>query len=96
MSLTDKVAVVTGGSSGIGLAIAGAFLRDGARVVIFGRNPDTLEAARRELGDPVVAVEGDVTDTGDLERLFATVAERRPWPRRSRSSSRRAGSGSTS
>jgi len=49
-SLTDKVAVVTGGSSGIGMAMASAFVRDGARLVIFGRNHDALETARRQLG----------------------------------------------
>ena len=76
MRLRDSVAVITGGSSGIGLAIADAYVREGARVVISGRNPDTLAAAQQRLGDDVLAVRGDVTETADLERLFATTAER--------------------
>jgi len=75
MKLENKVAVVTGGNSGIGLATAKAFKAEGAKVVIFGRNQETLDFAVRELGD-VLAVQGDVTNLADIDRLYAeTVAE---------------------
>ncbi|MGI9557144.1 MAG: SDR family NAD(P)-dependent oxidoreductase [Solirubrobacterales bacterium] len=76
MKLKGKVAVVTGGSSGIGLAIAHAYTEEGASVVIFGRNADSLAAAERELGDSAFAVQGDVTSTADLGRLYDATAER--------------------
>jgi NAD(P)-dependent dehydrogenase (short-subunit alcohol dehydrogenase family) len=76
MRLGDKVAVITGGSSGIGLAMADAYQREGASVVIFGRNPDTLATAQSQLGDSALAVEGNATDAADLERLFDAAAER--------------------
>lgn len=75
MKLENKVAVVTGGSSGIGLAIADAYTGEGARVVLFGRNPDTLATSEHKLGDSALAVQGDVTKQADLERLFETTAE---------------------
>ena len=50
MKLKDKVAVITGGSSGIGLAVASAYRHEGAKVVIFGRNARTLAAANRPVG----------------------------------------------
>lgn len=76
MRLENKVAVVTGGGSGIGLATAEAFIGEGARVVISGRNSDTLESARDRLGDAAVAIPGDVTSQADLTKLFDTTAER--------------------
>jgi NAD(P)-dependent dehydrogenase (short-subunit alcohol dehydrogenase family) len=76
MKLKDKVAAITGGSSGIGLAMANAYRHEGANVVIFGRNSDTLAAAQHQLGDSALAVQGDVTNGADLERLFDTTAER--------------------
>ena len=75
MKLMNKVAVITGGSSGIGLATAHAYRREGANVIIFGRNPNTLAAAEHQLGDSTLAVQGDVTDRADLERLFQTAAD---------------------
>lgn len=75
MKLENKVAVVTGGGSGIGLAVATAFVGEGAQVVISGRRPDTLAAAQDQLGEAAVAVTGDVTDYADLQRLFKTTAE---------------------
>ncbi len=71
----DKVAVVTGGSSGIGLATARRFIADGARVVITGRNQEALDAAVAKLGDRAKGVRGDVANLGDLDRLFAWVRE---------------------
>ena len=73
--LSNKVAVVTGGSSGIGLAAAQRFIADGAQVVITGRDQGTLDAAIAELGDRATAIRGDVANLKDLDRLFAQVRE---------------------
>ena len=73
--LSNKVAVVTGGSSGIGLATARRFIADGAQVVITGRNQGALDAAVAELGDRVTGIHGDVANLEDLDRLFAQVQE---------------------
>jgi NAD(P)-dependent dehydrogenase (short-subunit alcohol dehydrogenase family) len=70
MKLKDKVAVITGGNSGIGLATAREFKASGAKLVIFGRDKKTLDAAAADLGNDVLAVQGDVRNLGDLERLF--------------------------
>jgi len=67
--LANKVAVITGGSSGIGKAIAKRFLQEGAKVVIFGRSLEKLQKARKELGD-VLIVQGDVSYNPDLLKLF--------------------------
>ncbi len=69
--LDGKVAVVTGGSSGIGLAAAQSFINNGAKVVIFGRGQEALDAATTTLGANSHAVKGDVTNLGDLERLYS-------------------------
>lgn len=74
--LTNKVAVVTGGSSGIGLAIARAFRDEGAKVFITGRRKSALDAAVAELGEDVTAVVCDSSDTADLDALYETVRER--------------------
>ncbi len=73
--LENKVAVVTGGSSGIGLATARRFIADGAQVVITGRNAETLDRAVAELGDRATGIRGDVANLADLDRLFAQVRE---------------------
>jgi NAD(P)-dependent dehydrogenase (short-subunit alcohol dehydrogenase family) len=83
MRLTNKVAVITDGNSGIGLAIAREFKANGAKVVIFGRSRLTLDQAKAGLGDDVLAVQGDVRKLGDIDRLFREAVERSedvPWP----------------
>ncbi|TQM36214.1 SDR family NAD(P)-dependent oxidoreductase [Pseudonocardia cypriaca] len=69
-----RVALVTGASSGIGLATARRLHRDGARVAISARDPDRLRLAAASIGDDVIAVPADVTEEADLDRLMATVA----------------------
>ncbi len=77
-ALKDKVAVITGGSTGIGFATARRFLEEGALVVLTGRTQATLDGALAELGEPerVLGVRGDVARMEDLDRLFGTVKER--------------------
>ncbi len=71
--LQNKVAVITGGNSGIGLATAKAFIDEGAKVAIFGRDKKTLDEASASLGENAIAVQGDVTNTSDLDKLFTTT-----------------------
>jgi NAD(P)-dependent dehydrogenase (short-subunit alcohol dehydrogenase family) len=72
--LQDKIAVITGGSSGIGLATAKRFVDEGAYVYITGRRQEELDKAVAEIGRNITAVRGDATDTAHLDALFATVA----------------------
>ena len=74
--LENKVAVVTGGTSGIGLASARLFLEEGAHVVVFARGESGLLSARQALGTAVHCVRGDVTCSDDLARLFRETHER--------------------
>src|SRR5215207_5388839 len=74
MRLRNKVALITGGNSGIGLATARVFIDEGARVVITGRNPETLAAAEKALGAGVLALKVDVTDAAATEKAFAEAA----------------------
>lgn len=76
MKLQDKVAVITGGNSGIGLATAREFRANGAKVLLFGRSRLTLDQAAAGLGSDVLAVQGDVRNVKDLECLFRRTAER--------------------
>ena len=71
--LRGKVAVVTGGNSGIGLATAERFVAEGAYVFITGRRQRELDAAVKQIGTNVAAVQGDVSNPSDLDRLYATV-----------------------
>ncbi|HWD67494.1 MAG TPA: SDR family NAD(P)-dependent oxidoreductase, partial [Caulobacteraceae bacterium] len=71
--LGGKIAVITGGNSGIGLASAKRFAAEGAQVVITGRRQAELDSAVRALGGDVLAVQGDISNLGDLDRLFDTV-----------------------
>jgi NADP-dependent 3-hydroxy acid dehydrogenase YdfG len=71
--LEGKIALVTGGSSGIGLATAKQFVNEGAHVFITGRRDAELAAAAKEIGRNVTAAQGDVSNHGDLDRLFAQI-----------------------
>ncbi|QEH40129.1 SDR family NAD(P)-dependent oxidoreductase [Chitinophaga sp. XS-30] len=70
MKLKDKVAVITGGNSGIGFGIAAAFSNEGATGTITGRNQETLDRSVKELGTGFMGIKGDVTNMDDLERIF--------------------------
>jgi NAD(P)-dependent dehydrogenase (short-subunit alcohol dehydrogenase family) len=71
--LEGKVAVVTGGATGIGLAAAKRFIEEGAFVFIFGRRQEALDAAVADLGPNARAVKGSVSNEADLDRLYAAV-----------------------
>jgi len=71
--LAGKIAVITGGSSGIGLATAKKFVDEGAYVFVTGRRQSQLDNAKAEIGVNVTAVQGDISRLADLDRLFATV-----------------------
>jgi NAD(P)-dependent dehydrogenase (short-subunit alcohol dehydrogenase family) len=75
--LTNKVAVVTGGSSGIGLSAARLFAEEGARVYITGRGKTRLDAAVELIGHGATGVLGDVTNNEDLDRLYAKIKAER-------------------
>lgn len=74
--LKNKVAVITGGNSGIGLGIAEAFKNEGAKGAIVGRNQETLDSAVAQLGADFIAINADVTNLADLERVFKETAEK--------------------
>lgn len=71
--LENKVAVITGGNSGIGLGIARKFRSEGASLAIFGRSEETLEMAKQELGGDTITVQGDIRNISDIERLYQKV-----------------------
>ena len=73
--LAGKVALVTGGNSGIGLATAKQFVNEGAYVYITGRREAELAAAVKEIGSDVAGVQGDVSNPADLDRLFAQIQQ---------------------
>jgi NAD(P)-dependent dehydrogenase (short-subunit alcohol dehydrogenase family) len=73
--LDGKIALVTGGNSGIGLATAKLFVKEGAYVFITGRREAELSAASREIGRNVTSVQGDVSKLEDLDRLFARIKQ---------------------
>src|SRR5258708_10560790 len=73
--LKGKIALVTGGNGGLGLAAAKRFVAEGATAFITGRRQKELDAAVREIGAGVVAIQGDVANLADLDRIFATIRE---------------------
>jgi NAD(P)-dependent dehydrogenase (short-subunit alcohol dehydrogenase family) len=73
--LEGKIALITGGNSGIGFATAKQFVNEGAYVFITGRRDPELAAAVTEIGRNVIGVQGDVSNLGDLDRLFAQIEQ---------------------
>ena len=71
--LAGKIALITGGSSGLGLATAKRFVAEGAYVFITGRRQPELDAAVKEIGGNVSAIRGDVSNLADLDRVFVTI-----------------------
>jgi NAD(P)-dependent dehydrogenase (short-subunit alcohol dehydrogenase family) len=71
--LEGKIALITGGNSGIGLATAKRFVEEGAYVFITGRRESELAAAASEIGKNVTGVQGDVSGLADLDRLFTQI-----------------------
>src|SRR4029077_9839035 len=73
--LEGNIAVVTGGTEGIGLATAKLFVKEGAFVFITGRRPKELDEAVKAIGAHVSGVQGDIAKLADLDRLYETIAE---------------------
>lgn len=71
-----KVAVVTGGNSGIGLGVAKAYAREGAQVAITGRNQQTLDAAAKEIGDGTLAISSDASKVAEIDSAMKKIKER--------------------
>ena len=76
MKLQNKVTVITGGNSGIGLGIAEEFRNQGAKVAICGRDRRTLDEAQKQLGENVLVVQADVANLADIEALYKQTSER--------------------
>src|ERR1700674_5068588 len=74
--LEGKVAVITGGNSGIGLAAAKRLQEEGAKVAILGRSRKTLDEAVKTIGNGVVAIQGDVAKLADVDKLYAEVSQK--------------------
>src|SRR6202042_432553 len=71
--LDGKIAVVTGGSSGIGFATAKAFVNEGATVYITGRRKESLEAAAAKIGEGCIPVAGDTSKRADIQKLYEQI-----------------------
>jgi NAD(P)-dependent dehydrogenase (short-subunit alcohol dehydrogenase family) len=77
MKIEGKIAVITGGSSGIGLAMAQRFAIEGAHVIIAGRRQSELDEAVKRIGEKATGVQGDMSKLADLDRLYATVKQQK-------------------
>ena len=75
--LDGKIAVITGGNSGIGLATAKRFVSEGANVFIFGRRQNEIDAGISEIGKNVIGIQGDVSNLADLDRLYDVVKDQK-------------------
>ena len=75
--LNGKIALITGGTTGLGFATAERFLSEGAEVVITGRRQAELDSAVKRLGQNVLGVQGDVSKLADLDRLYATIQKQK-------------------
>lgn len=75
-ALQGKTALVSGGTSGIGLAVVHRFVDEGAHVFVTGRRKEALDTIRKELGDAVTPIRADTTDPDDIATVFRAVAER--------------------
>jgi NAD(P)-dependent dehydrogenase (short-subunit alcohol dehydrogenase family) len=75
--LEGKIAVITGGNSGIGLATAKRFVSEGANVFIFGRRQNEIDAGVSDIGKNVIGIQGDVSNLADLDRLFDIVKDQK-------------------
>jgi NAD(P)-dependent dehydrogenase (short-subunit alcohol dehydrogenase family) len=75
-NLDNTIAVITGGTTGIGLATAQLFIEEGANVIVTGRNPETLDQARNILGSGADVIAADTSDLKAVEQLFKTIAKR--------------------
>lgn len=76
LKLKEKIAVITGGASGMGLATVAEFVREGATVVIIGRNMEALNAAKSSFGDAVYCIQADISKLTDIERAVLDVKEK--------------------
>jgi NAD(P)-dependent dehydrogenase (short-subunit alcohol dehydrogenase family) len=74
--LAGKIAVVTGGSAGIGLGVARRFADEGARVLITGRDQARLDKATAAVDGGIIGIQGDASDLADIDRIYATVKEK--------------------
>src|SRR5277367_4018822 len=73
--LKGKFALITGGTTGIGLATAKLFINEGARVIVTGRTSSTIKAAQAELGDNAIVIHSDATSLSDMDALAVKVKE---------------------
>jgi NAD(P)-dependent dehydrogenase (short-subunit alcohol dehydrogenase family) len=75
-AFTNKIVVITGGTSGIGLTAAKQVIKEGAKVVVTGRSPQSVGDAQNEIGANGVAIAADVTKSAELDALFQQVREK--------------------